>query len=111
MTIRLENMDETDYLTGGSLRGTLQASFADLKEVLGEPAFEGKGDKITTEFCVRWEDGEDDFGYFALYDWHYARDFNDDYSPITWNIGGKSFDDYLAADEVIARIKAMKEAA
>ena len=42
-------MDDTTYLTGSSLRGSIFASFAELKEIFGQPAFEGKGDKITTE--------------------------------------------------------------
>ena len=73
-----------------------------IKEIFGQPAFEGKGDKITTEWVVRWEnEDEDEFGYFSLYDWRYGRDFNDDYSRIEWNIGGKSFDDWCAADDII----------
>jgi len=103
--LKLENMDDRTYLIGSSLKGHLIASFADIKEVLGEPAFEGKGDKITTEWVVRWEDEEEDtFGYFSIYDWRYARDFNDDYSKIEWNIGGKSFDDWIASDEVYNKI-------
>ena len=102
MTIKFENMDDTTYLTGSSLRGSIFASFAELKEIFGQPAFEGKGDKITTEWVIRWEnEDEDEFGYFSLYDWRYGRDFNDDYSRIEWNIGGKSFDDWCAADDII----------
>jgi len=33
-----------------------------------------------------------------LYDWRYARDFNDDCKKITWNIGGKGFVDSWAVD-------------
>ena len=105
MSIKLENMDDTTYLVGSSLKGTLFASFAELKEILGEPAFEGKGDKVTTEWCVRWEDNDDNFGYFSLYDWNFARDFSNDYEQIEWNIGGKSFNDWIAADEVINKLK------
>ena len=34
----------TEGYSGTSLRGSIQASFADLKEMFGEPAFEGIGD-------------------------------------------------------------------
>ena len=93
----------TEGTAGGSLQGTIQASFANLSEMFGEPAFEGKGDKITTEFCIDFEyyDGIDDevqYGSFSLYDWHYARNFNDDYEVITWNVGGKGYLSSIAAD-------------
>jgi len=83
--------------SGGSLKGSIMASFADLKEMFGEPAFEGKGDKITTEFVIDYEwydnDEESEMGNFTLYDWRYGRDFNDDYKVIEWNIGGGCFND------------------
>ncbi len=87
----------TESYSGGSLKGSIMASFADLKEMFGEPAFEGKGDKITTEFVIdyKWYDKDDDYemGNFTLYDWRYGRDFNDDYKVIEWNIGGGCFND------------------
>ena len=46
-------------------------------------------------------DGIDDevqYGSFSLYDWHYARNFNDDYEVITWNVGGKGYLSSIAAD-------------
>ena len=110
MSIKLENMDDTTYLNGSSLKGHLTASFVQIAEVLGEPAFEGKGDRVTTEWCVRWDNEEEDtFGYFSIYDWRYARDFNDDYKDIEWNIGGKSFDDSIASDEVYKKIVQLQE--
>jgi hypothetical protein len=86
----------TGRIAGSCKQGNVEASFADLEEMFGEPAFEGKGDKITTEFVVDYEyfnsiTRENEYGQFCLYDWHYARDFNDDYKKITWNIGGKGF--------------------
>ena len=86
---------------GGSLQGSLFASFAHLREMFGDPAFEGKGDNITTEFVIdyEWYDNDEDveYGSFSLYDWHYGRDFADDYKVIKWNIGGKGFSDSYAA--------------
>ena len=45
----------TEGYSGTSLRGSIQASFADLKEMFGEPAYEGIGDKITTEFVIDYQ--------------------------------------------------------
>ena len=81
----------TEGYSGTSLRGSIQASFADLKEMFGEPAYEGIGDKITTEFVIDYQvgDGEDSkYGNFTLYDWHFAK-LNNDYEVTTWNVGGK----------------------
>ena len=74
--------------------------------MFGEPAFEGKGDKITTEFVIDYEYHDDisestERGSFSLYDWHYSRNFGDDYEKITWNVGGKGLCDSLAADYAI----------
>ena len=91
----------TEGYSGTSLQGSIQASFADLKEMFGEPAFEGIGDKITTEFVIDYQVGDDEdrkYGNFTLYDWHFARNLNNDYEVTTWNVGGNSFDDSCAAD-------------
>ena len=91
-----------DTIAGGSLKGSIFATYHELETMFGEPAFCGKGDKITTEFCIDYEVNDDEEGYdtgtFALYDWHYARNFGDDFEKITWNVGGKNFNDSLAAD-------------
>ena len=50
----------TEGYSGTSLQGSIQASFADLKEMFGEPAFEGIGDKITTEFVIDYQVGDDE---------------------------------------------------
>ena len=92
---------ESNQRSGSSKVGEITASFADLKEMFGEPFFEGKGDKVTTEFAVdyEWYDNDEDskYGGFVLYDWHYGRDFSDGTKKITWNIGGQGFDDSYAA--------------
>ena len=86
---------------GTSLRGSIDASTSQLKDMFGDPWYEGIGDKITTDFCIDYQvsDGEGDrkYGTFTVYDWHYARNLHDDYAETTWNIGGKSYDDYEAA--------------
>lgn len=91
---------------GGSLQGEIRASFADLKEMFGEPAFEGIGDKITTEFVIDYEYHDDliddtRYGGFTLYDWRFGRNLNDDTEEIIWNVGGRNFMDGVAADEAI----------
>ena len=89
---------------GTSRKGDINASFADLKELLGEPTFEGKGDKITTEWVVNWKDDHnDERGIFTLYDWHYARNFGNDYEVIQWNIGGNNYNDVLAVDALLEK--------
>ena len=91
----------TEGGAGTSLRGSINASTSQLKDMFGDPRYEGIGDKITTDFCIDYQvsDGEGDrkYGTFTVYDWHYARNLHDDYAETTWNIGGKSYDDFEAA--------------
>ena len=88
--------------SGTSLQGKIFASYADLVEMFGEPAFEGIGDKVTTEWIIEYQvsDGEGDrkYGTFTLYDWHFARDLTDNYAVTQWNVGGRGYDDSFAAD-------------
>ena len=91
---------------GGSKQGTIRASFADLREMFGEPAFEGKGDNITTEFVldIEYWDGFEEgrqCDSVCLYDWGYARNFGNDYEEIDWNVGGKGFMASLYIDKAL----------
>ena len=92
----------TEFASGTSLQGKIFASYNDLVDMFGEPAYEGIGDKITTEFVVEYQvsDGEGDrkYGTFTLYDWHFARDLNDNYAVTQWNVGGRGYEDSFAAD-------------
>ena len=91
----------TEGASGTSLRGSIEASVADLKEMFGDPWFEGFGDKITTEWTIEYQVGDDEdrkYGVFTIYDWHRSRNIHDDYAKTTWNIGGNDFDDSCAAD-------------
>ena len=91
----------TEGANGTSLRGSIEASVADLKEMFGEPWFEGFGDKVTTEWTIEYQVGDDydrKYGVFTIYDWHRCRNIHDDYAKTTWNIGGNDFDDGCAAD-------------
>ena len=91
----------TEGANGTSLRGSIEASVADLKEMFGEPWFEGFGDKVTTEWTIEYQVGDDydrKYGVFTIYDWHRCRNIHNDYEKTTWNIGGNNFDDGIAAD-------------
>ena len=88
--------------TGTSLQGSIQASYNDLVRMFGKPAYEGISDKVTTEFIIEYQvsdsEGESKYGTFTLYDWHFARNLNDDYAVTKWNVGGRGYDDSFAAD-------------
>ena len=92
----------TEFASGTSLQGKIFASYNDLVDMFGDPAYEGIGDKITTEFVVEYqvsdEDGDSKYGTFTLYDWHFARDLTDNYAVTQWNVGGRGYDDSFAAD-------------
>ncbi len=91
-----------EFSTGTSLQGSIEASYNDLVRMFGKPAYEGIGDKVTTEFVIDYQvsdgRGESKYGTFTLYDWHFARNLNDDYAVTTWNVGGRGYDDSYAAD-------------
>ena len=88
--------------SGTCLQGKIKASYYDLVEMFGEPAFEGIGDKITTEWVIDYQvsdgEGERKYGTFTLYDWHFARNLHDNSAVTDWNVGGFGFDDSIAAD-------------
>jgi hypothetical protein len=106
-TIKFNNTD--DFRSGSCLQGEgVRISFSDLVSMFGHPHYEGVGDKITTEWIVKWERGDDegyegctDDGTFTIYDWHFARNLGDDYAPTLWNIGGNSKSDYYAFQEAV----------
>ena len=91
-----------EFSTGTCLQGSIEASYSDLVRMFGKPAFEGIGDKVTTEFVIDYQvsdgRGESKYGTFTLYDWHFARNLNDDYAVTKWNVGGRDYDDSYAAD-------------
>ena len=91
---------------GSHRQGQIRASFADLREMFGQPAFQGYGDFVTTEFVIDYEYynktlEETEYGSFCLYDWGYARDFKNDYETINWNVGGHKLLDSIAADHAV----------
>lgn len=109
-TIRMTTEEDMSLVRGGGHKlGTIKMSFSDLRTMFGDPTFEGKGDNITTEFVVDYTHfdnyGDWSGGEFTLYDWYYTRDFNDDYTEIEWNIGGKCFDDEMACLTAVRMFK------
>ena len=88
--------------SGTSLQGKIFASYNDLERMFGKPAYEGIGDKITTEWVIDYQvsdgEGERKYGTFTLYDWHFARNLHDNYAVTQWNVGGNSYEDSMTAD-------------
>lgn len=91
-----------NFAAGTSLQGKIFASYQELVDMFGAPHFEGIGDKTTTEWTIDYQvsddNGESLYGTFTLYDWHFARNLNDNYEVTQWNVGGNSYQDAEAAD-------------
>lgn len=85
-----ENVD----VVGTWLQGHIIATRRELEATFGAPAYEGEGDKVTTEWDVLFDDGT----VAAIYDWkRYELGAPAMDERITWNIGGKS---YVAVERV-----------
>lgn len=101
-----------EFATGTSLQHAgVELSYADICRMFGKPMFEGIGDKTTTEWTIEYQkyDAEwDEYtsGKFTIYDWHFARNLNDDYSKTRWNIGGQNINDYYAFEEALHMFEA-----
>lgn len=80
---------------GTSLVGDIRANYSDLKALFGEPG-DGDGYKVSTEFVIRFVDGE----VATIYDWKASDLYEDGAYPVStirsddwdgdWNIGGTS---------------------
>ena len=92
----------TGGANGTSLQGKIFASYASLVEMFGEPAFEGIGDKVTTEWIIEYQVSDDSdgrmYGTFTLYDWCFARNLHNNHEVTQWNVGGNGYNDATAAD-------------
>ena len=88
--------------SGTCRQGQIHASYEALESMFGKPAYEGIGDKITTEWIIEYQvsddKGESKYGTFTLYDWHFARNLHDNYAVTQWNVGGNSYEDSMTAD-------------
>ena len=101
-----------DFASGTSLQHAgVELSYSDICRMFGEPHFEGIGDKTTTEWSIEYQKYEAEWdeytsGVFTIYDWHFARKLGDDYAKTSWNIGGKSINDYYAFEEALHMFEA-----
>jgi hypothetical protein len=104
-TLEFTNTDA--FASGTSLQSDRHDySYNELEEAFGKPGYEGIGDKITTEWTIKWEKydvelDEETSGTFTIYDWYHARNLNDSNAKTKWNIGGFGFQDYVAFQEAM----------
>lgn len=78
---------DIDFASGGSNQGSLNASFDEIVEVFGEPTGNGDGEKVTTEWHIKFEDGV----RACIYDyWTYELPNTDEVRKdnVQWSIGG-----------------------
>ncbi len=83
-------MKFTEDLTfgdGTSLQGYTKTTLRQLIEVFGEPEYYGDGDKVTVEWCLKFEDGT----VATIYDWkRYELGTPELDDLMDWNVGGFS---------------------
>jgi len=86
--------------SGTSFHGTtVAATVTELKQIMGEPAWECNdgSDKTNYDWTMETNDGE----VFTVYDWKYYRPLRED-EIVNWHIGGFNGRDTIkAADEII----------
>jgi len=81
-------------INGTWLQGYTVATRRELEATFGAPCFEGEGDKTTTEWAIRFDDGV----VASIYDWkRYEMGAPEMDERIEWNIGGR---DPLAVERV-----------
>ena len=72
---------------GTSLQGYTETTMRKLIEVFGEPEYYGEGDKVTVEWCLKFEDGT----VATIYDWkRYELGTPELDELMHWNVGGTS---------------------
>ena len=75
----------TDIVTNGtSYQGLIKATYLDLVDVFGPPAFgphDNSGDKVTCEWVLEFDDGT----AATIYDWNMV---DTTYALYDWHIGG-----------------------
>ena len=72
---------------GTSLQGYTETTKRKLIEVFGEPEYYDEGDKVTVEWCLKFEDGT----VATIYDWkRYELGTPALDELMHWNIGGNS---------------------
>lgn len=72
---------------GTSLQGYTETTLRKLVEVFGEPEYYPEGEKVTTEWCLKFEDGT----VATIYDWkRYELGTPELDELMHWNVGGFS---------------------
>ena len=72
---------------GTSLQGYTETTKRKLMEVFGAPQFYGEGDKVTIEWCLKFEDGT----VATIYDWKRYEEGTPALDEMYhWHVGGTS---------------------
>ncbi len=80
---------DVEATNGTSLQGYTKTTMRKLIEVFGEPDYFGEGDKVTVEWCLKFEDGT----VASIYDWKRYEEGTPELDELMdWNIGGNSID-------------------
>jgi hypothetical protein len=90
------NFEPHDSIGGTWLQGYIDASYAELVAVFGEPNCPGDNYKVSTEWCMRFEDGT----VATIYDWKLTNLYDDEMWTVSqmrgfnreWNIGGNTLE-------------------
>jgi hypothetical protein len=78
---------DSEASVGTSLQGYTETTLRKLVEVFGEPEYYGEGDKVTTEWCLKFEDGT----VATIYDWkRYELGTPELDEMYHWHVGGSS---------------------
>jgi hypothetical protein len=83
----MQFIKDSEASVGTSLQGYTETTLRNLVEVFGEPEYYGEGDKVTTEWCLKFEDGT----AASIYDWKRYELGTPELDEIyEWHIGGAS---------------------
>ena len=96
-----------DYIpSGSSLKGTVTASYGKLVVLFGEPnilnAEPSGDDKVHNEWCIRFEDGDDDI-YATIYDWKEMDAYDSHFGEYRWHIGGHNMSSLWCVMEALGK--------
>ena len=103
--------DESNFVNGSSLQGYINESYYNLVDVFGEPTYSTPGDKVHTEWVLRFKVIEKDATdpddweiiHATIYDWkEESPETARQATQYRWHVGGKS---YMSEDVVTQAIK------
>ncbi len=90
----IEAVSSGDRDFGGSLQGTITASYARLVELFGPPNSEGDGYKVSTEWCLKHNGRR-----FRLYDYKDTNLYDSDNPSVEEFRNLKSFEWHVGASD------------